>query len=841
MTARIRLAWRLLVGRRGLAVLALACIAIGVAARGAVTGTVAAFEAHLAREARSLIAADLEVSSARPLESAVRESLAAVLPPGSRTAELRTLTAMAAGGGQAVMVELAAIGEGWPLVGALGGEPVASVIDLGRSPQAALVDPDLLPRLKLQVGDELVLGRGHFRIVGSIVSEPGNGGSAFRLGPKVYVPLAALGPAGLGDPGIRARFHLLATVPDPADALAVATALRHRLKLSEAPLEIMGPGPAGDQVSVRTAGEAAQTAARAIARGADFLRLVALFALGLGAIGVAALARAMMLTQAEDLAVLRVLGADRTSVAGVFLLQAVGLGLAGGLLGTGLGAGLATGATLAMGLAPAWPLTIDLALGLVLGIAAALVSTLVPTLTLARMAPLAVLRGEAPAAIPWVTTALILAATLGTTLILAAVEVRSWLIGPSIAAGAFILAGGLALAGGLLLPVIARLKPPSFALRQGWANLSRSGGTLLVALGLAAALGSALLTLRGSILAELAPDRLTQLPGFFVLDVQDDQQAAFTAFLGERGLVPNLRPLVRARLQAIDGVETKAAGEAVALRSREAERRAFFHRREQNLTWAVAPGPGEHLIAGRWPQAATECAVETRWADQVGVRLGSRLRFDVQGVEIELTITGLRRIDWLTFQPNMFITCAPAALSGAPAVWIGTIPTMATPLRQTFTADLARRFPNITAIDIGDATVKARALVARLSAGIAAVAVVALLAGLAVVAGTAAAMARARRQESALIRALGGTRRTVALALAVEFGTATIVAAVLGSAAGLVGGLLLTTSQMQVSLTIPWLEVTALILVLSSTATGTALITTRSAWHVPPLAVLREE
>ena len=115
----LRLAWRLLAGRPGLAWLALVCVAVGISARGAVSGTVSAMEDHLAGQARAVLAADLEVSSSRPLEAAVREAVQAALPPGARTAELRTMTAMAVGGGTACLVELRAVGPGWPLAGEL--------------------------------------------------------------------------------------------------------------------------------------------------------------------------------------------------------------------------------------------------------------------------------------------------------------------------------------------------------------------------------------------------------------------------------------------------------------------------------------------------------------------------------------------------------------------------------------------------------------------------------------------------------------------------------------------------------------------------------------------------
>ena len=83
------LAWRQLLGRPGLAWLALGCIAIGIAARGTIAGSVAAIEDHLAIEARYLLAGDIEVSSPRPLDAHVRDAVAHALPADARTTEVR--------------------------------------------------------------------------------------------------------------------------------------------------------------------------------------------------------------------------------------------------------------------------------------------------------------------------------------------------------------------------------------------------------------------------------------------------------------------------------------------------------------------------------------------------------------------------------------------------------------------------------------------------------------------------------------------------------------------------------------------------------------------------------
>ena len=82
----------------------------------------------------------------------------------------------------------------------------------------------------------------------------------------------------------------------------------------------------------------------ALTRGLDnatsILSLICLVAMVLGAIGVAMAMHAHLEQRMDMLAILKAVGADSSDLLRIFLLQTLGLGLAGGLLGVAAGVGV---------------------------------------------------------------------------------------------------------------------------------------------------------------------------------------------------------------------------------------------------------------------------------------------------------------------------------------------------------------------------------------------------------------------------------------------------------------------------------------------------------------------
>jgi putative ABC transport system permease protein len=255
------LAWRLLQGQASRAWLFIFCIALGVAARTGVGSFLGSLDQALARESRSLLGADLELSGGSPLEAARAQDLGRFLPAGSRLSARVSLLSMASAGPAAArrsrMVQLAAVDGAYPLAGALvvegpGGLLTAAALQ-GRP--WAFAQAELLAPLGLSLGAQVRLGTRDFVLAGLLKDEPGLGAGAFSLGPRVLIGADQAAAAGLTGFGSRASYETLVGLPDPAQGEAVAAALRQRWGLTPSHTW-RGQAPSPGVVRLRTVREA---------------------------------------------------------------------------------------------------------------------------------------------------------------------------------------------------------------------------------------------------------------------------------------------------------------------------------------------------------------------------------------------------------------------------------------------------------------------------------------------------------------------------------------------------------------------------------------------------------
>ena len=108
-------------------------------------------------------------------------------------------------------------------------------------------------------------------------------------------------------------------------------------------------------------------------------------------------------------------------------------------------------------------------------------------------------------------------------------------------------------------------------------------------------------------------------PNRFVINIQPDQRDALAAFFTRRGLAaPEIQPMIRGRLAAINGQEVRPE-DYIDQRTRRLAEREF------NLSYGRNVPDGNHVVDGRWHGSGAEpqFSVEEGLADQKSTRLNS--------------------------------------------------------------------------------------------------------------------------------------------------------------------------------------------------------------------------
>jgi len=824
--AELRTAGRLLRGelRRPdpLLLAMLLAVAVGVAALVSVSGFAQRVQAAIDSRAAALLGGSVRITAQRDLRP-VAASLPTALQPATTVLELPT---MAAAGERLRLVELKAVDTAYPLLGELLIEGQGA--RRAPMPGTVWVEPVLLAQLGIGVGDRIELGYSAFTVAGVIASEPDRVAGAFSIGPRVLMNLADLPATRLVSPQSRLRSRLLYDPPPNAAG---------RL---EAALKAAVPA----HTTVETADEGLDETRSMTRQAADFLRLVALAGVVLAATAVVLSASNLTEKRLPAAATLKALGASRRLVLLTYAGLVATVALLGGLLGAAAGSVLERLLPLLLsGLVPADLPPADLRMlpvAVLLALLVALAVATPPLLRLGATPPAAVLRAPTDGDVERS-----FARTEGAGLALALLlcgAVYAWLSG---SAQRGLLGGGVLLAaallfgfGALVLAGVARQlsQRGPFAWRYAAAAFGRAPAHTVLAV---AALGFGVLAILAPALVQTDLLRQWQMrvppgaPNRFLIDVQPDQRDTVAQLLAAGGARDvDLRPMVRARLAAIDGNPPPAP---------QSDRARRFLERENNLTWRADPEPGNRLVAGSWWNTAApepQISLEQEWAAALGVGIGHRLTFEVSGQQVSGTVTSLREVHWETLRSNFFVVFSPGALDALPATYV-TSYRVEPPQADTLLRTLVQRFPNLTVIDLDAMTGTLQGLVAQLSRATGFLAGFTLLAGLAVLLAAVLAERSRLLTEAAVLRTLGASRRQLGAVYNLRFALLGGAAALLGSGAAVAAGALACARYLE----IPYRPNAGTLLIAVMLATGLVTLTgrlgARRVLATPPAQSLR--
>ena len=837
-----KIGWRELHASPGKFVFVVLAVAVGVAALSGVKGFGYAFRGMLLRNAKQLIAADLQ---AQTWGSLTPEQLANIQSIGARNGQLTQVTetvSMAASNQQHFpqMISVKSVDPtAYPYYGKIGLDPSLPLSTMLANDRSAVVTPELEMRLKVKTGDTIRLGGKDFRITGTVTSEPDRLASGFGPGMRVLISRPGLERSGLVQFGSRAAQRFLFKLKPGSNLDEIKEQLKatvHRIFLSDYR-------------------EGSPAVGKALDNTTTFLSLVSLIALIVGSLGVAMAMHSHLQQHMDTIAVMKALGARASQIMQIYLLQTLWLGIAGGLLGVAVGALVQKSFPWLIhrvfALLPDIPWDWSFSLqGMSLGILATLLFTLPPLLSVRNVRPSLVFRRDMTDAaqasrrnwrekIPSYTgSALILLGFYGIAVWLGG----SWQMGLYFMAG--LVASVLLLAGisSLLLLVLrgivkaAQGTLPIFV-RHGLANLYRPGNqarSVLVALGIGVMFTLTTYLLQRTVLREVNSEGPGREGNVFLLDIRDSN--------GLSKLIA-AQPGVRSKVQLVGYIVSRMlSNNGVPANSLPLTKERKDDLQTIRITTAAALPDGLTVRQGSWWQAdkaEPAIAVSEQAERDFKLHLKDRITFQIAGRTLTAPLVAVFRREQRA--PVRYDLVFPQkALKGLPVVYYGAVHVDPPRIPQVEEA-LFEKFPTVTVMNLADVLTRIQEAVDQVALVVRFLAAFAILAGIIILSSSVAGTRYRRIREVAVLKALGATRGRITSIFSIEF-------TVLGLVAGLVGGIqanvftgIIAERFINAHFDFDWISLVLVML-------GTALLANLAGWLASsrildqrPLEVLRAE
>jgi putative ABC transport system permease protein len=837
-------------------------VVLGIAALIAIGSFSANLERAIGEQTKGLLGADLVIVSRQPLDAAVQDYFDQLGGARAREQMLSSMVVFpSAQGGATRLLQVRAMEGEFPFYGDFVTVPADAPARLRAGGDVVILEETLLPQFNVKVGDRVKIGRTDFTVIGALQKIPGESPAVAMVAPRAFIPLSALADTGLVGVGkdVLMRYRTELKLPPGRDAETVEREMRDRFR--------------GQRLSYDTVEERKRDMGRALEHIQGFIGLVGFVALFLGAIGVASALHVYVGQKLGTVAVLRCLGASAWQSFAVYLVQGIALGALGALLGAGLGLAVQVALpSMLKGVLPfdvdffvAWPAVFR---GMAAGFVICLLFALLPLLAIRRVSPLVALRASfaegAAAPDPWrIAVGVIIAAAVT---VFAIWQTDSLRVGFGFTA---MLGLGFAVLGGLarLVAWAARRWFPRslpYVARQGVANLYRPNNRtvlLLLALGLGTYLILTLYLARTTLLHEIQSVAGGGRSNLLFFDIQDDQIEPLEKLLAaQQAPLVQQAAIVTMKISALKGQPVdellrnrndRGPGPGGINRRNNGNNDdgppGWALRREYRSTYRGSLAPTETVVQGAFigrVDPATEVApisLEEGLFNDMQLRLGDEITWDVQGVPVRTRVASVRKVEWRRLEPNFFAVFPEGVLEAAPKFHVVAVHADGPEHSARIQRAVVGAFPNVTAIDLALVLQTIDGVISKVSFVIEFLALFTVGTGVLVLVGAILNGRYQRIRETVLLRTLGASRRQLVQIQLVEYAILGVLAAIVGCVLALAGNTLLAHYVFQ-------LEPVAPPAMLFATVGAVTLVTLTAGWlsnrgitRHPPLEVLRQE
>lgn len=709
-----------------------------------------------------------------------------------QVAEKIQTESMAFAGDNMLLTEIDAVSLSYPLRGEL---KIKTTLHQAQSTVASApkqgsvwVEPSVLSRLNVNIGDTIEIGVAPLTIAGVVTDIPDRSYRAFIAGPTVILNIADMPKTELIQPGSRMTYKYL-FAGETQQIETFETWLKPQLNEAQRWYDA----------------KAAQNRLSRILDSAEkFLSLASMLGIVLAAVAVAVASRRYGQRHQSTVSVFKALGASISHVRKLYCLHwtllscisiFVGLVVGYGLLQLGISA-IASYLSLAD-----TPLTFTPFITAVFtGLLCAIAFAIHPISSLVNSSPLNVIRGfnqQKVARFGWHQIPPVLA-----------LFVLLYLFSQDIIMSAALLLGGIVVSFILLLfgrGLMSAGRTVGTKAGKSWhlalANLKRrasENSVQLVSFTIAIKLLLLITVMKTSILSEWQNQFPEDTPNHYLINITEDQIPELREFV-DKNQVANqgFYNVYRGRLSAINGENTvRGSRDEQQNENREEPEKAENKTdeassqqgregvgRELGLTWRTELPVENDIIEGQWWQAedkSPQVSIESGVAERLAIKLGDELSFTIGSDEFTVPVTSIREVNWQSRQLNFIMIFNQSVLDKFPTTAIS-----AWSIKE-HERDMVYRFmsnfPTITLMDFAAIMAQLNNIIEQVSIAIQLILILVVLAGSLVLIAQVQASMEERERELAILRTLGAKGKLLRNSVLYEF-------VALGAIAGLMASI----------------------------------------------------
>jgi len=776
--------------RRGELTIIFLAIVLAVATVFSLTGFSGQIKHAIVSNSTNTIGADRVLRMSSEVDLSIIEKSQSLALKSARKIETES---MAFAGDNMLLSELDAVSDSYPLRGELRIKTsltqVESKIVNAPEPGSVWVEPSVLSRLDVNIGDVIEIGVAPLIIAGIVTDIPDRSYRAFIAGPTVILNIADMPKTELIQPGSRITYKYL--FAGETDAIETFEAwIKPQINESQRWYD---------------AKAAQNRLSRILDTAEKFLSLASMLGIVLAAVAVAVASRRYGQRHQSTVSIFKALGASISHVRKLYCLHwtllsclsiATGLLVVYGLMLLGVNA-IASYLSLADSPVTFEPFLTAIFTGLLCAIAFAIH----PIMSLVKSSPLNVIRGfsqDKVARFGWHQLPPLLA-----------LFILLFIFSQDIVMSAALLLGGVVVSFILLLfgrGLMSAGRSVGTKAGKSWhlalANLKRrasENSVQLVSFTIAIKLLLLITVMKSSILSEWEQQFPEDTPNHYLINIMQNQIDPLKAFVKDNNIAnQGFYHVYRGRLSAINGIKTvdedkeerQALNNEKAVsdkkqksdKSKQQESRQGMGR-ELGLTWRDEIPEENDIISGQWWQVGDEkpqVSVESNIAERLEINLGDELTFTLGSDEFTVPVTSIRKVNWQSRQLNFIMVFNESVLENFPTTSISawSILDKDRDLVYRFLAN----FPTITVMDFAAIMAQLNSIIEQVTVAIQLILILVVLAGSLVLIAQVQASMEERERELAILRTLGAKGSLLRNSVLYEF-------VALGAIAGLMASI----------------------------------------------------